>query len=165
MKNKLTEETATFGAGCFWHIQEEFDKLNGIVKTEAGYMGGDENKYPNPTYEQVSSDKTGFVEVVQVAFNPDEINYNKLLDVFWKINNPTSLNRQGADIGTQYKSVIFYSNDKQRNLALKSKEKEQKNYEDLIVTEIKKARTFFPAENYHQKYLSKTCLIKLKEVK
>src|SRR3989344_7225836 len=114
MKNKLTEETATFGAGCFWHIQEEFDKLNGIVKTEAGYMGGDENKYPNPTYEQVSSDKTGFVEVVQVAFNPDEINYNKLLDVFWKIHNPTSLNRQGADIESFEKPQI--QNSQRRTL-------------------------------------------------
>ena len=165
MKNKLTDkEIATFGAGCFWHIQEEFDKPKGVIKTIAGYMGGNENKYPNPTYEQVSSDKTGFVEVVQVMFNPDEMSYNKLLDVFWKIHNPASLNRQGADIGTQYKSIIFYSNDKQKNLALKSKEKEQKNYKDLIVTEIKRARTFFPAEAYHQKYLNKTCLIKLREV-
>jgi len=154
-------EIALFGAGCFWHIQEEFDRLKGVVKTTAGYMGGDEKKYPDPSYEQISSDRTGYVEVVQVSFNPNKITYNKLLETFWKIHNPTSLNKQGADAGAQYKSIIFYYDEKQKENAEKSKQIHQKEYNLPIVTEIAKAKTFFPAEEYHQNY-SKRCSINVR---
>ncbi|HTY43970.1 MAG TPA: peptide-methionine (S)-S-oxide reductase MsrA [Patescibacteria group bacterium] len=154
---------AVFGAGCFWHVEEAFRCVKGVAKTIVGYMGGDEKKYPNPSYEQVSSDKTGFVEVCYVEYNPDEINYENLLKVFWKIHNPTQLNRQGPDVGTQYKSVIFYFDSEQEKTAKKSKETEQKKHHEKIVTEIRKAEKFYKAEEYHQNYLMKrglkTCKI------
>ena len=150
-------ETATFGAGCFWSVQVIFDQTPGVLKTEVGYMGGDEYRFQNPTYEQICTDKTGYVEVLQVTFNPKEVSYQKLLDIFWSNHDPTTLNRQGPDIGTQYRSVIFYHSPKQKNIALKSKENYQKKIGNnkKIVTQITPASTFFKAEEYHQKYLEK----------
>jgi peptide-methionine (S)-S-oxide reductase len=145
-------ETATFGAGCFWGIEATFQKIKGVIKTTAGYMGGN---LKNPTYEQVCTDKTGHAEVIQMIYNPKQINYEKLLEIFWEIHNPTQLNRQGPDIGIQYRSVIFYHNEKQKKLAEESKNKQQKKYNKKIVTEITPAIKFYPAEEYHQKYLEK----------
>ena len=145
-------EKAIFGAGCFWSVEAAFRQIKGVLKTMVGYSGG---YLKNPSYENVCTNKTGHVEVVQVDFNPKKVSYEKLLDIFWNIHNPTTLNRQGLDVGTQYKSVIFYNNEKQKNLAIKSKEKIQKKFKNKIVTEIKKAKTFYKAEEYHQQYLEK----------
>jgi peptide-methionine (S)-S-oxide reductase len=145
-------KTIYLGAGCFWHVQEVFDSLVASLKTEVGYMGGDEKKYPNPSYKEVCSDKTGYIEVVKIEYTPSKIKLKKILEKFWEIHDPTSLDKQGADIGTQYKSIIFYTDNNQKIEAQKNKEQKQKDYSEKIVTEIKKARTFFRAENYHQKY-------------
>jgi len=145
-------EFATFGAGCFWGVEAIFQKIRGVLKTTVGYMGGN---IKNPTYEQVCTDKTGHVEVIQITYDPEQINYEKLLDKFWEIHDPTQLNRQGPDIGTQYKSVIFYHNEIQKRLSELSKNKQQKNYNKKIVTEIIPAIEFYPAEKYHQKYFKK----------
>ena len=149
---KTRNEKATFGAGCFWNIEEIFAKTKGIIKTKVGYIGG---KTKNPTYEKVCSGKTGHVESVEVIFDPSKIAYDELLDIFWKIHNPTTKNRQGLDIGTQYNSVIFYYNKKQKEVAEKSKKEIQKKSKKEIVTQIKKASDFWKAEEYHQKYLEK----------
>lgn len=154
----MKTDKAIFGAGCFWHVEYDFKKIEGVIKTTVGYMNADLEKsktYLNPTYEEVCSDKTGFVEVCEVEFNPNEISYEKLLEVFWNIHDPTQLNRQGPDIGTQYKSVIFYFNNKQKEIAMKSKPEEQKNHNKKIVTEILPAGEFYKAEEYHQNYLGK----------
>jgi len=145
-------ETATFGAGCFWGVEAKFQKIRGITKTTVGYMGGN---IKNPTYEQVCTDKTGHAEVIQIQFNPEQINYEKLLDVFWEMHDPIQLNRQGPDVGTQYRSVIFYHNERQKKLAEQSKDKQQTKYDKKITTEITPAQQFYPAEEYHQKYLEK----------
>ena len=110
---------ATFGAGCFWHVEDIFSKTNGISSTKVGYIGG---QLPNPTYEEVCTDKTGHAEAVQVEYNPDEISFEELLDVFWKNHNPTTLNRQGPDVGIQYRSAIFYHDEKQKETAENSKQ-------------------------------------------
>jgi len=150
---------ATFGAGCFWHVEEEFRKIKGVTKTVVGYMGG---TIKNPTYEKVCTNETGHVEVCQVEYNSKIISYETLLEVFWKIHNPTQLNRQGLDFGIQYKSIIFYFNENQKNIAMKSKKEKQKYFSKKIVTQIIKAEEFYKAEEYHQKYLmkkrKKTCL-------
>ena len=143
---------AAFGAGCFWHIQEEFDKLNGVIKTEVGYMGGN---FKNPTYKDVCSDKTGHAEVVLVEYDEKKISFKDLLEVFWKMHTPTTKNRQGFDIGSQYRSVILYYTEKQKKEAIESRNNKQKKYKNKIVTEIKKARKFYMAEEYHQHYLKK----------
>lgn len=148
----IMEETAIFAAGCFWHIEEAFSKVKGVIRTRVGYTGGITK---NPAYEQVSSGKTGHAEAIEVTFNPKEIAYKELLDVFWKVHNPTTLNRQGADIGTNYRSAIFYSDEKQKETAIKSKEEYGKGISRPIVTEIKKFDVFYPAEEYHQKYIKK----------
>jgi len=145
-------EAATFGAGCFWGVEARYQKVNGVVKTTVGYMGGTTK---NPTYKQVCTDKTGHAEVIQILFNPEQISYEKLIEIFWEIHDPTQLNMQGPDKGSQYRSVIFYHNEKQKKLAEESKEKQQKNYNKKIVTEIIPAIEFYPAEEYHQKYLEK----------
>jgi len=144
-------EIATFGAGCFWGVEAAYQKINGVIKTIVGYMGGTTK---NPSYEDVCTDKTGHAEVVQVQFNNKIVKYEELLDVFWKIHDPTQLNRQGFDIGTQYQSVIFYHNEKQKILAEKSKNKQEKSKKQ-IVTEIVPAKEFYKAEEYHQNYLKK----------
>jgi len=143
-------EIATFGAGCFWGVEAAFQKIKGVVKTTVGYMGG---SVKNPTYEQVCADKTGHVEVIQITYNPEEITYEKLLETFWNVHNPIELNRQGPDIGTQYRSAIFYHNRKQKQIAERSKK--EKNIGKKIQTEIKPAKEFYPAEEYHQHYLKK----------
>jgi len=145
---------ATFGAGCFWHVEDLLSKTKGVKSTKVGYIGG---QLPNPTYEEVCTDKTGHAEAVEVEYDPNEISYEELLDVFWKNHNPTTLNRQGPDIGIQYRSVIFYHNDEQKEIAEKSKQTLEKSrqFENPIVTEIVPTPTFYNAEEYHQKYFKK----------
>jgi peptide-methionine (S)-S-oxide reductase len=147
-------EIATFGAGCFWGVQSSFDKIKGVIKTTVGYMGGN---IKNPTYEQVSTGKTGYIEAVNINYDQEIITYNELLDIFWKIHDPTQVNRQGFDIGLQYKSIIFYHNNEQKNIAEESKRRIENSrlYKKNIATEIKPALIFYPAEEYHQKYFNK----------
>ncbi len=145
---------ATFGAGCFWHVEDLLSKTNGVKSTKVGYVGG---QLPNPTYEEVCTDNTGHAEAVEVEYDPDEISYEELLDVFWNNHNPTTLNRQGPDMGIQYRSAIFYHNDEQKEIAEKSKQTLDKSgqFENSIVTEIVPTPTFYKAEEYHQKYFKK----------
>jgi peptide methionine sulfoxide reductase msrA/msrB len=147
--DSLQLETATFGAGCFWCTEAVFEDLEGVDSVKVGYMGA---KVKNPTYEQVCSGKTGHVEVAQIKYDPQKISYEKLLDVFWKVHDPTSLDRQGADVGRQYRSVVFYHTPEQKETALQSIEKHQKDFEGKIVTEVVSASEFYEAENYHQDY-------------
>lgn len=146
---------ATFGAGCFWGVEDAFRKLEGVIETTVGYAGGD---FDNPSYQDVCSGVTGHAEVVEVVYNPEIVSYTDLLNLFWKIHNPTTLNRQGPDIGAQYRSVIFYHNPKQEKLARASKEEIDASglYSGKIVTEIKPVPTFWQAEEYHQQYIEKT---------
>jgi peptide methionine sulfoxide reductase msrA len=145
---------AIFAAGCFWGVQLAFDNTPGVVSTEAGYVGG---SVENPSYRQVSTGQTGHAEAVEVSFDTDKISYPELLDIFFKIHNPTTQNRQGPDIGTQYRSAIFYLTPEQKQQAeAKIAELErQKTFPAPVVTEIAPAGTFWPAEEYHQKYLQK----------
>jgi len=154
-------EKATFGAGCFWGVESAFINIKGIKSTTVGYMGGN---LKNPTYGDVCTDKTGHAEVVQILYDPTKISYDQLLNIFWSIHDPTQLNRQGADIGTQYRSVIFYHNENQKQIAKKSKNKQQKTgkYKKPITSEITPAKEFYPAEEYHQKYLEKNGKISCK---
>lgn len=147
-------EKATFAAGCFWGVELDFRKVKGVIDTKAGYTGG---TLKNPSYKDICNNKTGHAEAIEITFDPKKVSYSKLLDVFWSIHNPTTLNRQGLDFGTQYRSAVFYHNLKQKELALKSKEKleKSKKYKNKIVTEIVKASKFYPAEEYHQRYLEK----------
>jgi peptide-methionine (S)-S-oxide reductase len=149
-KPKVTE-TATFGAGCFWCVEAVFDQLKGVDSVTSGYMGG---QLPNPTYEQICTGLTGHAEVIQVKFDPKVISYDKLLDVFWKTHDPTTLNQQGADQGTQYRSAVFYHNDKQLAQAKAKMKKlnDAKEFRDPIVTLMEKLSVFYKAENYHQDY-------------
>lgn len=148
----MEQEKATFGAGCFWGVEEAFRTLEGVVETQVGYAGGTTE---NPEYEQVCGDRTGHAEVVEVQFDPAIISYDALLDVFWKIHNPTTLNRQGPDIGSQYRSVIFTHSAEQKQAAQASKQRAQQHFEQRIVTTILPAPVFWTAEEYHQKYLLK----------
>lgn len=143
---------ATFSAGCFWGVQEAFDALEGVLSTQVGYTGGN---ISNPSYEMVCSHKTGHAEAIQIEFNPTVIPYEKLLETFWKIHDPTSINRQGLDIGTQYRSSIFYHNEQQKIDAEQSKKDWEKHLNKVIVTEIVPATVFYRAEEYHQHYLRK----------
>jgi peptide-methionine (S)-S-oxide reductase len=147
-------EKATFGAGCFWGVEEIFRNLKGVTSTAVGYAGG---KKENPSYEDVCTDETGHAEVVQVEFDPSQIGYHQLLDVFWSNHNPTTLNRQGPDIGTQYRSVVFYHSPAQKEAAQASKEKIDKSrrFKGPVVTQIEPAPPFWRAEEYHQRYLEK----------
>ena len=145
-------EIATFAAGCFWHIEEVFDKTPGVISTRVGYIGG---KKPSPTYANVCSGITGHVESVEVAFNPAKVSYEKLLGVFWNIHDPTTKDRQGPDVGSQYNPIIFYHSEKQRKAAAESRAEIQRSIERKIVTKIKKVSKFWPAEEYHQKYYKK----------
>ncbi len=151
----MKTEKITFGAGCFWHVEYDFKKVEGVVKTTVGYMGGDENKYPNPSYKEVCSDKTGFVEVCEVEFDPKKVSVKELVETFWDIHDPTQINRQGPDVGSQYKSIIFYYNFKQKKIAEESLKKQEKEIGKKIVTEIREASKFYKAEDYHQDYLNK----------
>ena len=145
------KEKATFGAGCFWGIEAAFRKVKGVISTRVGYTGG---HFENPTYEDVCSHKTGHVEAVEIIYDPSIVSFKDLLDIFWNIHDPTTLNRQGWDVGTQYRSAIFYHNDEQKAEALASKEKMEKSgiYIKKIVTEIIPATKFYEAEEYHQQY-------------
>ena len=145
---------ATFGAGCFWHVEDIFTKTKGISSTKVGYIGG---QLPNPTYEEVCTDKTGHAEAVQVEYDPDEISFEELLDMFWKNHNPTTLNRQGPDVGIQYRSAIFFHDEKQKDVAEKSKQTLDSSgvFNNPIITQIVPAPTFYTAEEYHQKYFKK----------
>jgi len=145
-------ETAAFGAGCFWQVEVEFRNTPGVTDALVGYMGG---QVANPTYEQVCTDRTGHAEVVEVKFDPEEIPYEELLDVFWRLHDPTQLNRQGPDLGTQYRSAIFVSSDEQRRAAETSRERQQERHAKPIATTIEPATSFWPAEDYHQRYLEK----------
>lgn len=142
-------ETATLGAGCFWCIEAAYRQLEGVYSATSGYMGG---KVKNPTYEQICDGDSGHAEVVQVVFDPKKISYEKVLAWFWDLHDPTTLNRQGNDSGTQYRSAIFYHSDEQKKVAEASKSAAKANFKDPIVTEITKAVEFYPAENYHQNY-------------
>ena len=146
--NENTEK-ATIGGGCFWCIEAVYERIEGVVSVVSGYAGGDTE---NPTYREISSGKTGHAEVVQIEYLPDLISYEKILSLFWQAKDPTTLNRQGADVGSQYRSIILYHNDEQRKVAEKSKQEAQKDFNDSIVTEIKALDTFYPAEDYHQDY-------------
>ncbi len=147
-------ELATFGAGCFWGVEQAFGKAEGVIKTQVGYMGG---TIADPSYEEVKTDKTGHVEVVHVEFDPNKTSYEALLNLFWQIHDPTQLNRQGPDLGTQYRSVIFYHTPEQKDKAIRSKIEQEKSgkYDKPVVTEIAPAAPFYRAEEYHQKYLEK----------
>jgi peptide-methionine (S)-S-oxide reductase len=144
-------EKATFGMGCFWCSEAIFQRLKGVVKVESGYAGGN---YKNPTYEEVCTGNTGHAEVVQVTYEPAVISYKELLEMFWKMHDPTTLNRQGADVGTQYRSVIFYHTAEQKALAeaYKTELNKEKVYPDPIITQIAPFTNFYVAENYHQNY-------------
>ena len=142
-------ELATFGAGCFWGVEAAFQQVPGVIDTAVGYSGGET---PNPTYKDVCTDETGHAEVVQVTFDPSKVSYEQLLDVFWKVHDPTQVNRQGPDFGTQYRSVIYYHDEAQKTAAEQSRLAEQKNWPQPIVTEIVPLTKFYTAEAYHQDY-------------
>ncbi len=148
-------EKALFGAGCFWGVEESFRKLPGVVNTEVGYSGGNTL---NPTYESVCIGDTNHAEVVLVFFDENIISFKELVDHFWKCHDPTTLNRQGPDIGTQYRSAIFYFNEHQEKISNESKTRYAKKHQIHIVTEIKQAEEYYKAEEYHQKYIQKTGL-------
>jgi len=147
-------EIATFGAGCFWGVEAAFRQVKGVTATAVGYSGG---TMANPTYRDVCSDRTGHVEVVRVDYDPDVVSYDDLLNVFWTNHDPTQVNRQGPDVGGQYRSVIFYHNDVQAEAARASKEKleQSKRFSRPIATQIEPAAEFYRAEEYHQQYLEK----------
>lgn len=142
-------EVITLGAGCFWCIEAAYNQLDGIHSAISGYMGG---ALENPTYQDICTGRTGHAEVVQVVFDSETISLEAVLAWFWKLHDPTQVNRQGNDVGTQYRSAIFYENEKQKTLAEASREAAQEDFEQPIVTEITAAETFYPAENYHQEY-------------
>jgi peptide-methionine (S)-S-oxide reductase len=145
-------EKATLGAGCFWGVEATFRRLAGVKETQVGYMGG---KMNNPTYKDVCTDKTGHAEVLEVTFDPDVISYHDILEVFWDNHNPTTLNRQGPDVGAQYRSAIFYHSPEQEAEAKASRDAAQARFPKPIVTEITPATEFWRAEEYHQQYLEK----------
>lgn len=144
-------EKALLGGGCFWCIEAVYNRVRGVESAISGYAGGARQ---NPSYEQVCSGATGHAEVVEITFNPEVISYEEILDIFWAIHDPTTLNAQGADRGTQYRSVIYYYDESQREKALSSIAEAQKNLNDPIVTELSAASVFYPAEAYHQNYYS-----------
>lgn len=145
---------ATFGAGCFWGVEETFRQVTGVLSTAVGYEGG---SLKNPTYEDVCSDTTGHAEVVQVEYDPAQVSYEQLLDIFFTSHNPTTLNRQGPDIGTQYRSAVFFHDEEQKKAAEAVKEKWNASgkWDKPIVTSLEPAQTFYKAEEYHQQYLAK----------
>jgi peptide-methionine (S)-S-oxide reductase len=145
-------EKATFGAGCFWGVEAAFRRLAGVKETAVGYEGG---KLDNPSYEAVCTDRTGHAEVVDITFDPEVVSYHDLLNVFWENHDPTTKNRQGPDVGTQYRSVIFFHSPEQEAEAKRSRDEAQKSFKRPIVTEIVPATQFWRAEEYHQQYLEK----------
>jgi peptide-methionine (S)-S-oxide reductase len=153
-------EKATFGAGCFWGVEVAFRNIPGVVDTAVGYEGG---SVANPSYEDVCTHTTGHAEVVEVDFDPDEVSYQELLDAFWELHDPTQLNRQGPDVGSQYRSVVFFHTPEQEEAALESRARAQARFDRPIVTQVVPAQEFWRAEDYHQQYLVKrglaTCRI------
>jgi peptide-methionine (S)-S-oxide reductase len=145
-------ERATFAAGCFWGVEATFRAIPGVLRTAVGYTGG---HVPNPTYRQVCGHRTGHAEAVEVWFDPAQVSYTQLLETFWRSHNPTTRNRQGLDLGSQYRSAIFYHGAAQEALAIESRDLEQKSRRRQIVTEITSASAFYRAEEYHQRYLEK----------
>lgn len=147
-------EKATFAAGCFWGVEALFKKIPGVISTRVGYTGG---HVQNPTYQQVCSDKTGHAEAIEIEFDPNVVSYGQLLDIFWENHNPTTMNRQGVDVGSQYRSAIFYHNEQQAHDAQASKHalENSHRFNSPIVTKITSATTFYPAEEYHQDYCTK----------
>jgi peptide-methionine (S)-S-oxide reductase len=151
--NENSLEIATFAAGCFWGVEDAFMKAKGVKSTRVGYTGG---SLLNPTYEEVCTDKTGHAEAIRLEYDPKEISYKELLELFWSIHNPTTKNRQGPDIGTQYRSSIFYHSSEQEKMAKQLKQElDNSKYQNKIVTEIVPASKFYSAEEYHQKYYQK----------
>jgi peptide-methionine (S)-S-oxide reductase len=150
-------QKATFAAGCFWHVEDSFRKVPGVVSTAVGFEGG---ILDNPSYKEVCTDKTGHAEVVEVTYDPARVSYGELLNVFWSIHDPTTMNRQGPDMGTQYRSAIFYHGKEQEAEARASKEMQEKSgkYKRPIVTQIVPASKFWKAEEYHQQYFEKNNL-------
>lgn len=153
-KRESRMEIATFALGCFWGVEARFRQVTGVISTRVGYTAGHTQE---PNYKAVCTGTTGHAEAIEITFDPGIISYEGLLDIFWKIHNPTTLNRQGPDVGTQYRSAIFYHNEQQKNIALSSKQQllDIEQYPSPIVTEITKASHFYPAEEYHQCYLEK----------
>ena len=145
-------DRALVGGGCFWCVEAVYQTVPGILSATSGYAGG---KVPNPTYEQVCTGRTGHAEVVQIEFDPAKISYEQVIDLFWKAHDPTTLNRQGADVGTQYRSIILYENEAQKAAAEKSKAAAQAQFKNPIVTEIVPLQVFYPAETYHQDFYDK----------
>ncbi len=150
----MQTEKATFGAGCFWGIEVSYGQIDGVTSTAVGFMGG---KTENPSYEDVCTDTTGHAEVVQVEFDPQVVFYEQLLDVFWRSHDPTQVNRQGPDVGTQYRSAVFFHSSEQEDIARRSKAELEREgrFKRPIATEIEPAATFYRAEEYHQRYLEK----------
>jgi len=150
-KTSTTTELATFGAGCFWCVEAIFSRVDGVLDVQSGYSGG---QVKNPTYKEVCTGSTGHAEVCQLTYDPSKISYLKLLEIFWKTHDPTTLNRQGNDVGTQYRSAIFYHNGEQMKIAAEMKDKLNREgiWSDPIVTEIVPFETFYPAEDYHNDY-------------
>ena len=150
----MESQKAIFAAGCFWGVEDKFRKVKGVISTRVGYTGG---HFSNPTYKKVCSHKTGHAEAVEVTFNPAEVSYDELLEVFWAIHDPTTLNRQGLDVGTQYRSAIFYIDNEQKEKAERSKAKldASNRFKKPIVTQIVPASDFWQAEEYHQQYVEK----------
>jgi peptide-methionine (S)-S-oxide reductase len=155
---------ATFAAGCFWQVEADFRRVEGVTRTTAGYTGGNLDR---PSYEDVCTDRTGHAEAVEVEFDPQTVPYEQLLEVFWSGHDPTQLNRQGPDIGTQYRSAIFVHDEEQERAAQASRERARERFDRRVVTEIVPAATFWPAEDYHQRYLEKrglaSCTLTLQE--
>ncbi len=148
---------ATFAAGCFWHVEDLFRKVKGVSSATSGYTGG---AMPNPSYQDVCTDRTGHAEAVQVEYDPEQVSYDELLKVFWENHNPTTLNRQGPDVGTQYRSAIFFHDAEQEKAAKESMKNLQESMpEKKVVTEITPTKEFFKAEEYHQRYFEKQGLI------
>jgi len=151
----MTQEMATFAAGCFWGVEAAFGQVKGVLSTRVGYAGG---RTVNPSYEEVSSGRTGHAESVEIIFDPEVVSYRELVELFWSVHDPTQLNRQGPDFGTNYRSAIFYHSEEQRKIAEESKKKAQESGRfggRKIVTEIVPASAFYPAEEYHQQYFAK----------
>ncbi len=149
----MKTEKAIFAAGCFWGVQDYFDQIPGVVNTRVGYMGGHTK---NPTYEEVCSHTTGHTEAVKVEFDPEKVSYETLVKQFFRMHDPTQLNRQGPDIGDSYRSAIFYFDTQQKQTAQKIKKSTQSNFDKPIVTQVTKATKFYQAEDYHQKFVKKT---------
>jgi peptide-methionine (S)-S-oxide reductase len=145
----MKTEKATLGGGCFWCVEAVYERLPGVLSVTSGYAGG---QTPDPTYEQIGTGRTGHAEVVQIEYDPEKISYEKIIDLFWQAHDPTTLNRQGADVGTQYRSIILTADHAQKKIAEESKSRAQGEFRSPIVTEIVPLETFYPAEDYHQDF-------------